>query len=443
MKPLRAPIPFLLPALFLLPTLLLLPSCGGESADDPEAQASVASSEAPAEPEIFSDVPEAQAAYNESLELWGTDGWASLAKLKEAIELDPDFTEAHALLGMRYAYVHQTYDRSDSIADQALGFAETALEMEPENAMAINAMGNYFYRVEKDYPKAVEYFSRGAALYPDQTVFVRMQAHAARRAGDWDQALALLQRSEEMEPSLDAIQAIAENHLYNRRWDQAEAAYQEHARRAPEGTMGPSNLAWIEFDRTGETGAVREFLASRPTGWAGDRWNLEMLDRDYEAALAAMGYFEGDILRGQYGIHPKAYYQGVALRWMGDEAGATAAFQDARGIMEGMLPALDDDCRVHAGLGDVYAALGMRDEAVAAATRATEVMPVEKDALTGTHNHLALARVYSVLGEPGPAVEQIRYLMSVPSGLNMWDLRKAPVWDPIRDDPAFQALLEQ
>lgn len=443
MKSLRAPIPFLSPGLLLLPILLLLPSCGGDSADDPEAQASMAGSEATAEPEIFSDVPEAQAAYDESLELWSTDGRASLAKLKEAIELDPDFTEAYALLGMRYAYVHQNYDRSDSIADQALSYAEHAMEMEPDNGMAINAMGSYFYRVEKDYPTAVEHFSRGAALYPDRTVFVRMQAHAARRAGDWDQALALLQRSEEMEPSLDAMQAIAENHVYNRRWDQAEAAYREHARRAPESTMGPSNLAWIVFDRTGETGAVREFLASRPTGWAGDRWNLEMLDRNYEAALAAMDYFEGDVLRGQYGIHPKAYYQGVALRWMGDEAAATAALQEARNIMEAMLPALDDDCRVHAGLADIYASLGMRDEAVSAATRATEVVPVEKDALIGTYNHLALARVYSILGDPGAAVEQISYLMSVPSGLNVWDLRKAPVWDPIRDDPAFQALLEE
>ena len=443
MKSLRTRIPFLSPGLLLLPILLLLPSCGGDSADDPEAQASVAGSEATAEPEIFSDVPEAQAAYDESLELWGTDGWASLAKLKEAIELDPDFTEAYGLLGMRYAYVHQTYDRADSIADQALAFAEHAMEMEPDNGMAINAMGAYFYRVKKDYPTAVEHYSRGAALYPDRTVFVRMQAHAARRAGDWDQALALLQRSEEMEPSLDAIQAIAENHLYNRRWDQAEAAYREHARRAPENTIGPSNLAWIAFDRTGETGAVREFLASRPTGWAGARWNLEMLDRDFEAALAAMDYFEGDVLRGQYGIQPKAYYRGIALRWMGDEAASTAALQDARNIMEGMLPALDDDCRVHAGLADIYAALGMRDEAVAAATRATEVMPVEKDALTGTYNHLALARVHSVLGEPDAAVEQLRYLMSLPSSLNMWDLRKAPVWDSIRDDPAFQALLEE
>lgn len=40
-------------------------------------------------------------------------------------------------------------------------------------------------------------------------------------------------------------------------------------------------------------------------------------------------------------------------------------------------------------------------------------------------------------------MEQIRYLMSVPSSLNLWDLRKAPVWDAIRDDPAFQALLEE
>ena len=245
-----------------------------------------------------------------------------------------------------------------------------------------------------------------------------------------------------MEPTLDALAAIAEIHYDSRRFDQAVAAYQEHVRRAPESTVGPSNLAWLAFDQTGDTGPLRAFLASRPTGWAGARWNLEMLDRDYEAALAAMDFFEGDVLRGQYGIHPKTYYQGIALKWMGDAAAATAALQEAREIMEGMLPELEDDCRVHASLGDIYAALGMRDEAVAAATRATDVVPVEKDALIGPHNKMALARVYAIFGEAGPAVEQLEHLMGMPSAITQWYLRKGPVWDAIRDDPAFQALLE-
>jgi serine/threonine-protein kinase len=253
----------------------------------------------------------------------------------------------------------------------------------------------------------------------------------------------LLQQAEEREPSLDAILAIAENYKYNRRWDEAVAAYQEHQRRNPESTIGPSNLAWIAWDRTGDTGEIREFLATQPTGWPVDRWNLEMLDRDYEAALAALDYSDNDVFRGQYGIHPKAFYRGVSQKWMGDEAAAEASFQEARQIMEAMLPELDHDCRVHAGLADIYASLGMREEAVAEGMRAEELVPVEMDALSGPPNHMAMARVYSVLGDAEAAAAELRYLLSIPSSLTRTGLRLAPVWDPIRDDPSFQALLEE
>jgi tetratricopeptide (TPR) repeat protein len=236
---------FRLSVSWALPFLLLVPACGGEPAEEPAEEAAVEVEEAAAEPEApLSDVPEAQAAYDESMELWSTDGRASLAKLHEAIQLDPEFLEAYATLSNRYARIHQQYDRSDSIAQNALTFAEQAMEMDPDAWASLSAMGAYHYRVEKDYPNALEIYSRGANLYPENTLFIRMQAHVARRAGDWDGALELLQRSEEMEPTLDAIQAILENHYYNRRWEEAAAAAREHAQRAPNSTLGPSNLAW-------------------------------------------------------------------------------------------------------------------------------------------------------------------------------------------------------
>ena len=441
--PAITPIPLFTAVVFAIP-LLFLSSCAKDSGDQSGAQGTEATAQGGAEePVVYSDVPEAQAAFDESIDLWGSDGWASLARLKEAVALDPDFVEARGLLSMRYAYVYLNYDRSDSIANQARMYAEEAMALDPENRRSLNAMGNYYYRVLKDYPTAVEYYGRGAELYPEALVFLRMQAYAARRAGDWDRSLALLLQADGTQPSLDAIQGIAEDYEYNRRWDEAVAAYQEHQRRNPESTLGPYNLARIAWIRTGDTGELREFLASRPTGWAGDRWNMEMLDRDYEAALAALDYSDNEVFRGQNGIHPKAYYRGVSQKWMGDEAAAEASFQEARQIMEAMLPDLDHDCRVHAGLADIYANLGMPEEAVAEGMRAVELVPVEMDALTGPPNHMALARVYSVLGDADAAVEELRYLLSIPSSLTRTGLRLAPVWDPIREDPAFQALLEE
>lgn len=422
--------------LLCFPIVLLASSCGGEPADEPVGEASAEAS-AP-----LSDIPEAQAAYDESLELWGTDNPASVAKLHEAIAFDPDFLDAHALLAYRYAWIHQNWDRSDSIAENALGFAENAADLAPDSEGALSAMGAYYYRVRKDYPRALEIYSRATELYPENLHFLRMQAHVARRRGDWAQALDLLDRAEAVSPTLDAITAIAENHYMNRRWEAARAAYQEHARRAPESTVGPSNLAWLAFDQTGDTGPVREFLATRPSGWSLQRWNLEMLDRDFEAALAVMDASTTEVFNWQQGLGPRAMYRGIALRELGRETEAMEAFQEARGVMEAMLPDLEDDCRVHGALGEIYALLGMREEAVRAARRAVEVLPPEKDAYSGPHNVAALARVYSIVGDADAAVEQLEYLLSIPSPITRWGLRSAPVWDNIRDHPSFQALLE-
>jgi len=413
---------------------VLLASCGGEPPGG-------SSPEAASDP--LSDVPEAQAAFDEAAALWGNDNRASIAKLEEAIALDPDFLQAHATMSYRYAWIHQNWNRTDSIAQKALQYAESAMGLDPQASASLTAMGAYHYRVRKDYPRAMEIYDEGAELYPENQHFLRMGAHVARRQGDWDRALEILNRSEEIAPSLDAIQAIAENHEYNRRWDEAVAAYQEHARRAPESTLGPSSIAWIAVYQHGDLGPIREFLDSRPSGWALPRWNMEMLSREYEAALAVMDEATTEVFNWQQGLGPRAMYRGIALLQLGREAEGEAALEEAREVMASWLPASEEDPRVHGALAHIYAALGMRDDAVRSAERALELLPPEKDALLGPFNVMTVARIHAILGEGGHAVERLEQVFSMPGPGSLAVLRIDPVWDNIRDDPAFQAFVEE
>src|SRR5262249_3980237 len=87
------------------------------------------------------------------------------------------------------------------------------------------------------------------------------------------------------------------------------------------------------------------------------------------------------------------------------------------------------------------ACLGEREPAMASATRAMELLPESKDAFDGPNITEAAASVYSIVGDTGRAIELLDGLLSRPSGTTVGTLQLNPVWDPIRNDPRFQALI--
>ena len=91
----------------------------------------------------------------------------------------------------------------------------------------------------------------------------------------------------------------------------------------------------------------------------------------------------------------------------------------------------------------VNLALDRKAEALRLAHQATELIPVEKDALGGPYALAVLAEIQARAGEPAEAVKTLRRLLSIPAGLliSLQQLKIDPVWDPIRNDPGFQQLL--
>ena len=84
-----------------------------------------------------------------------------------------------------------------------------------------------------------------------------------------------------------------------------------------------------------------------------------------------------------------------------------------------------------------------RDEALAEARRAVDLMPLEREFWRGTHRQEELARVYARLGETEDAIDMLETLLSQPGELSAALLRLDPEWDSLRDDPRFQALVEE
>ncbi len=53
-----------------------------------------------------------------------------------------------------------------------------------------------------------------------------------------------------------------------------------------------------------------------------------------------------------------------------------------------------------------------------------------------------LARIYVMVGEYDSAIDQLDFLLSRPGELSIPLLQLDPTWNPLRDHPRFQKLLE-
>ena len=89
--------------------------------------------------------------------------------------------------------------------------------------------------------------------------------------------------------------------------------------------------------------------------------------------------------------------------------------------------------------------LGRNAEAIAAARRASEVMSVAKDAYFGAYALAGLAEVEAHAGAKDDSLKLVEQLLAMPAGevMSVTRLKLDPVWDPLRSDPRFQALLKK
>ncbi len=87
--------------------------------------------------------------------------------------------------------------------------------------------------------------------------------------------------------------------------------------------------------------------------------------------------------------------------------------------------------------------MGLKEDAINEGRKAVELVPESQDAFDGPQATAALAEIYAWVGEHDEAFRLLDHLLSVPNGLTVPTLKLDPVWDPLRKDPRFQALIEK
>jgi tetratricopeptide (TPR) repeat protein len=391
--------------------------------------------------------PRARELFHESNELWTRTGRTEVEAERAAdlmhrvTKLEPDFVLAHVYLAEEDSWIHQTWDRSSERARRARVAATTALELAPDRADAVSAMGTYLYRVEKDFEGALGYYRRAMELDPDDVVPVRMSGYVARRAGRWDEALQLLETARDLEPSRSAEAELGTTFVWLEEYGEARKAFERARAMAPTHGQPRSALAWLDIHEGGDRSALRALLEERESGYVEFRWWLAMTDEDWSGALVALDREEEDPLVSQYAVLPRALARGLVYRRMGDEARATTAVEEALAMLDSLVAAEPEDPRLHFASGTALALLGRGDEAVERGRRGMELWPRDVDAMAGAYGLIQMMEIHALAGHREEALATLEELLSKPFPWGRVTMSMGPWLYRLHDDPGFHALL--
>ena len=373
--------------------------------------------------------------------------------LEKATTLDPKFALAFAQLGGVENWIYHQWDPTPARRDKAKAAIDRALALQPDSPEAHLALGFFYYYCDTDdqhYQRALDQLAIAQRDLPnDSEVYLAIGA-IERRQGKWAESSQHLEKAAALDPNNGwVLQNLSYNYMATKDYETAEKIVDRGIAVAPQSFGLRGVKAKLAIERSGDLSVAEKLLTTVPQGIDPEgivtmaKIQLLMWKRRFPEVLTALENVPGETIPTDTCPIPKALYEGEAYRGLKDEAKARAAIEKALPIVEGLVREAPNDPNRHAMLGGVLALLGRKDEAIAEGKRATELKPESKDAFDGPMYTVAMAQIYAWLGERDQALQLIEHSLSTPNGLTPAILKLDPQWDPLRDDPRFEALINR
>lgn len=370
---------------------------------------------------------------------------------EQAIKLDPNFAAAYAGLSLVESWMYHSFDPVPARREKARAAADQALRLQPDLPNAHVALGFCYYYGDRDYERALSEFAIAQKSLPnDAEVYLAIGA-IERRQGKWAQSTKNMERAAALDPK-DAwvLENLALNYRAIRNFEAADKTFDRALEIAPQSFSVRGFKAKLAFEWKGDLSVSEKAVAEVPPGVDPEnivtftRIDNLMFRRRFPEALQLVQQLRDDQVHGESTVLViKAFLEGVCYSLLKEEAKARAAYGRALVMAEKLVRESPEDAGRHSQLGKILAGLGRKEEAIREGKRAVELLPESKDALDGPETTLSLAQIYAWTGEKDQALQLLEHLLVVPNGVTVPILRLHPVWDGLRDDPRFKALLDK
>ena len=374
----------------------------------------------------------------------------SIAQLYDkAVQLDPSFALALAQLSYISGTIYQA-NGEPAVLARARATASEALRLQPNLPEAHLALAYVYYRGDRDYERALSELAIAKQGLPNDSDVFLVTGSIERRQGRWKESTADFEKAASVNPKDPFLWSnLGTNYQALRDFPAAAKAFERGIEADPNYFPNVYLRARMEIDWRGDTAPLERLFqksadAPDPDGKvAFAQFELKLLQRRYAEALQLTEASPHEsFLQWRAGVPvPKSYLSGEACRLMNDQAKARPFLEQARQTVEKAMPVNPGDASRHALLGQIYAGLGLKAQAVREGERAVELLPETKDALDGPAMTLTLAKICVMVGEYDRALMLIEHSLSSAGGATPFGLRTDPVWDPLRPNPRFQQLL--
>jgi TolB-like protein/predicted Zn-dependent protease len=402
--------------------------------------------------------PDAYDAYLRGVAFQGRIGQSTYFALKtisyfeRAVQFDANFALAWARLSRARSYLY--FQRVDvSSPDAAKDALEHAQKLKRNSPETLLALGYYQYWVLRDYALAKATFHLVNKMSPNSEVAWALSA-VNRRDGNWIESLASAEQGLARDPrNGELITTEAWSYTMLRQFQTALKLYDQALDIIPNDPDVMALLAGIHQAQGNLDEAAKnlsEITAETPfdNAFFVKVTQLRLEGNHTEAirllqARLAQFHFTSEFIKDTTQV-----YLTFAQRLAGDTAGARATAELARNTLDSLCKRQPDNSNFAAWLGLANAALGEKESALMEAERAIMLLPSAKDRVDGPGLEENLALIQAMFGQSSSAIATLRRLLQTPFQSQLYGpmpitpayLRLDPLWDPLRDSPAFRKL---
>jgi TolB-like protein len=376
--------------------------------------------------------------------------------LKSAISRDPAFHAALCeLVRADDVLYQQGYDHTPerlSAAEEAL---KKATELRPDSAETHLARAQHLYYALRDYKGALSELDLARQGLPNDPRVVELTGYILRRQGKAEEGLHALQQAASLDPrNTSLLQQIAQSYLGSRRYAQGAATLDRALQIKPDDVPLGVIRAEVDLEWRADPEPMCRFVervrSERPESLPDvvDNWfRCALAKRDSAGAEQALAALVDNPFYTDGPIQPKRDFgEGLLARAMHDEARARRAFTTARAAQEQIVQKQKDYAPALCLLGLIDAGLGNKQAALEEGRRATELLPVSKDAINGPIVSAYFAMIAAWTGEKYLAIEQLNAVVQpgvyAPFCTHYGMLKTFPFWDPLRGDPRFEKIVQ-